>query len=125
MRVISVHQPWAQLIVDRRRHILIKGWTAKPGELFAIHAAHVRNDVKCKEFGYELEEAPKNAILGVIEVRKCIERDLARPSKFDRSSRVTEGKKLYAIVVRTVEKFRKPIIVKAPRKQAVWECEIT
>lgn len=125
MRVISVHQPWAQLIVDRRRHVLIKTWLAHPGERFAIHAAHVRNDAKCKEFGYAPEEAPKNAILGIVEVRKVIDRTLARPSKFDRPTpSQAKGKPLYAIVVRTIEKYRRPILIAAPqfiKGQTAWE----
>lgn len=111
MRVISVHQPWAQLIADRRRHIIIKGWGAKPGEQYAIHASHVVNREKCKEFDYNPDALAKNAILGVVEVKRCFPRLNARPSKFDYHSASVDANKLYAIAVRTIEKYRKPVSV--------------
>ena len=128
MRVISVQQPWAQLIVDRRRHIVIKGeeWAdaVKPGEHVAIHASHVINRAKCEEFEYNPEVLQKNAILGVVEVKRCFPRLKARTSKFDYHSGRVDAKKLYAIAVRTLEKFRKPIPIAAPlfiKGQTTWE----
>src|SRR5271156_5839389 len=115
MRAISMQQPWAQLIADRRRHVIIKNWSAEPGERFALHANHIRNAEKCKDFGYyEEDDTPNNAILAVVEVKRCFLRVLARPSKFDSPRKQGEAKKQYAIAVRVTEKLRKPIKAKAP-----------
>ena len=125
MKVVSVQQPWAQLLADRRRHILIKNWTAEPGSQFALHASHVVNESKCREFEYDPERVPRNAILGIIEVKRTMPRLEARPSKFDYHSAKVKQRKLYAIVVRTIEKFRNPIPIIPPVCHApVWECEI-
>ena len=125
MRVISVQQPWAELIADRRRHIIIKNWTVQPGERFAIHASHVVNEAKSREFDYNPDDLPRNAILGIVEVKRCMPRLEARPSKFDYHSEKVKPKKLYAIVVRTLAKLRKPIPVNPPPiREAIWECEL-
>ena len=122
MRVISVQQPWAQLIADRRRHVLIKDWPAKPGEQFAIHASHVRDTYLSKQFGYDVASVPTNAILAIVEIRKCIDKGLARPSKFDVAGKATKRK--YAIAVRTIEKLRKPVPMIQPRPlRPTWECD--
>jgi len=129
MRVISVQQPWAQLIIDRRRRVLLKDWKAEPGERFAIHANHVRNDALSREWykDGELDECvPKNAIVGLVEVRKCLDRSKVRESKFDVSNSPSERK--YAIVVRVIEKYRKPIQAVRPRprkNQYVWNYEVS
>ena len=123
MRVISVQQPWAQLVIDRRRHVILKDWKAEPGETFALHASHVRDATLAREFGYSEGETPTNAILGVIRVRKCMDRGLARPSKFDAPN--SPVRREYAIAVSTVEKYRKPKAMKAPRPLSkTWECEL-
>jgi hypothetical protein len=91
---------------------MLKTWRAEPGERFAIHASHYRDDELSKKWYKDAldldKEIPKNAVLGVVEVIKCVDRGEVRKSKFDTSNRPARPKREYAIVVRTIEKFRKP-----------------
>jgi len=101
----------------------------QPGERFALHASHVRNDKLAYDWygiGAALDrECPKSAILAIIEVRKCVERVSARPSKFDAPNVPTKRKKKeYAILVKTIEKMRKPIECNPPMiRPPVWYWE--
>jgi len=136
MKAITLRQPWASLIMDRRRHVIVKTWRVQPGERFVIHSSAGRDDELTKAWYGNNDEvnldkvAPKNAILGLVEVKKCFERDLARKSKYDASSQPPDPnkprKKEYAIAVRTIEKLRKPRLnVERPsfRYGAIWEYE--
>lgn len=128
--VVSLIQPWASLIVDRRRHVMLKTWLAQPGERFAIHASHHRDDALTRKWYKEEPDldkaAPKNVVLGVVEVIRCLDRGEVRRSKFDSSNRPALPKKEYAIVIRTIEKFRKPKpwVKPAFHRGAVWEVEL-
>lgn len=122
VKVISVQQPWAQLIADRRRHVIIKGWSLDPGEQVAIRASHVLNEEKCREFGYDYTKIPLRAIVAVAEVRKCIPRKDARASKFDVHGPSQREEKQYAIVVRTLHKLREPIPASTHVSQRTWDC---
>jgi hypothetical protein len=126
MKTISVQQPWAQLIADRRRKVLIKSAPVEPGR-YAIHASHVCNAPKAAEFGYDPAKLPKNAILALVEVLTSVPRLSARPSKFDTLSAaaIAYGKDQFAIRVKLIRKLRKPISVTPPPTHApVWDCPL-
>lgn len=71
MRVISIFQPWCQLIADRRVRLTVKGWPIEPG-LLAIHAANRINAEKAIEFKYNPETLVQGAVIAFVEVTECL-----------------------------------------------------
>lgn len=65
MRVLSIRQPWLQLILERRKTIEVRRW--RPSELGEIylHASRQPDFEACDEFGYD----PSALIRGFIVAR--------------------------------------------------------
>jgi hypothetical protein len=128
MRVMTVFQPWAQLIADRRVRLTTKAWPIDPG-LIAIHAANRVNAEKAEEFGYNPEKLAQGAIIAVIDVKECLElpHPRVRHSIFETQimdengvhrASMQDGRYAFKFIV--VKKFRKPYgPIKG--KMKVWE----
>lgn len=116
MRVVTLFQPWAQLVADRRVRLTTKPWPIDPG-LLAIHAANRVNADKAEEFGYKPEELVQGAIIAIIDVKESLKlpHPRVRHSIFETQfvdeggvhhASMQDGR--YAIKFKVVKKFRKP-----------------
>lgn len=71
LAVLSIKQPWAQLIIDKKKNIEIRTWTTDyRGELY-IHTGRNPDKFGLDIFGYE----DKNLIHGAL-IGKCILTDV-------------------------------------------------
>lgn len=128
MRVISLFQPWAQLIADRRVRLTTKPWPVEPG-LLAIAAANRVNADMAEKYGYKPEELAQGAVIAFVEVTECLAlpHPRVRESKFfttfvdkDGQEHASAQEGRYAIRFKVLRKLRKPFgPVKGKFK--VWE----
>lgn len=128
MRVISLYQPWAQLIADRRVRLTTKPWPVEPGVL-AICAANRVNADAAESYGYKPEELVQGSIIAIVEVTECLAlpHPRVRESIFFTTFTDQDGKEhtsnqegRYAIKFRVIKKLRRPYgPVKGKFK--VWE----
>ena len=71
MKALSLTQPYASLIIDRRKKIETRSWgTQYRGEL-AIHAAKSIDRDACVNFGYNPDTIVRGAIIGIAELTEC------------------------------------------------------
>jgi len=76
--VLSLMQPWAELIVLGKKNIELRKWSTKFRGEFYIHASMKTNYEKCKELGINAKDLINGAILGkaeLIDVKKYNSRD--------------------------------------------------
>ena len=66
MKCISIHQPWADLIVDRKRRLEIRKWTTPHRGILLIHASLTVDWPECDRLGVTPSE--KGAIIGASEL---------------------------------------------------------
>lgn len=73
VKVLSLKQPWAKLVVDGEKTIEVRSWNTKHRGLFYIHSSKIIDKKKCEELRLEPEELIKGAIIGkceLVEVKK-------------------------------------------------------
>jgi hypothetical protein len=66
--VLSLKQPWAELIVSGKKTIELRKWKTKFFGEFYIHASMNTNIEKCKELGLNPDSLEKGAIIGKAEL---------------------------------------------------------
>lgn len=75
MRALTLHQPWASLIVDGRKASETRSWCPllpPNGETIAIHAGNKVAEVECVEFGYDPAQIVRGAVLGYAKVYRVV-----------------------------------------------------
>ena len=111
MKAVSVRQPWAGLIVGRRRRLEIRSWdTAHRGPLL-IHAGITVDWEACDRFG--MMNCPTGAIIGLVElvsVEQPSEElwEKLRPLHLEIGPR-PHGDKTFAWFLGNARKFPEPI----------------
>ena len=72
---ISIRQPWVELILTGRKTIEVRSWaTQHRGELW-LHAGTTRDSKLVRKFSFTEGELQFGALVGVCELRDCIEFD--------------------------------------------------
>ena len=72
MKALTLHQPWASLVADRKKRIETRSWgTAYRGPL-AIHAGRTIDRDACKRFGYETRDIPAGAVVAIADLVDCV-----------------------------------------------------
>jgi hypothetical protein len=75
MKALSLHQPYAELILQGRKTIETRTWRTAHRGLFAIHAAwHVDGEI-AKLYGIYPESLVSGALIGTAEIVEMIEFD--------------------------------------------------
>jgi len=82
MKIISIRQPWAHLIVNGSKNIENRSWSTKYRGPVLIHASKTVNRRACAELGLDSHELPTGGVVGIAELVNCVE---------DHSSRWFEG----------------------------------
>lgn len=125
MKVLTIKQPWASLIIEGYKRFEFRSWKTKyRGELL-IHAGKSIDKEAYERLKGYLTEMPLGKIIGKVELTNCIKttpefleerlkenRDIYTKSIF---------KEDYAWQVELKEKFDKPIDVKG--KLGLWNYE--
>jgi hypothetical protein len=68
MKVLSMKQPWAELVVSRKKKIELRKWNTKFRGEFLIHASKVPDQSAMEEFGFDFESLPCGFIIGRAEL---------------------------------------------------------
>lgn len=125
MKVLTIKQPWASLIIEGYKRFEFRSWKTKyRGELL-IHAGKSVDKEAYERLKEYLTEMPLGKIIGKVELTDCIK---TTPEFF--KERLKENKDIYtksifkedyAWQVELKEKFDKPIEVKG--KLGLWNYE--
>jgi len=68
MKVLSLKQPWAELILQGRKKIEIRKWNTSFRGPFLIHASGNIDEPAMAKYGYKEEDLPRQAIVGKTEL---------------------------------------------------------
>ena len=122
MKVLTIKQPWASLIIEGYKRFEFRSWKTKyRGELLIHAGKSVDKEAYERLKGY-LTDMPLGKIVGKVELTDCIK---TTPEFFE--ERLKENKDIYtksifkedyAWQVELKEKFDKPIEVKG--KLGLW-----
>ena len=122
MKVLTIKQPWASLIIEGYKKFEFRSWKTKyRGELLIHAGKSVDKEAYERLKGY-LKDMPLGKIVGKVELTDCIK---TTPEFFE--ERLKENKDIYtksifkedyAWQVELKEKFDKPIEVKG--KLGLW-----
>jgi predicted transcriptional regulator len=110
MKVLSLKQPWAELILQGKKKIEIRRWNTKFRGKFLIHSSKNPDNSAMKEFGFD--ELPLGKILGeaeLVEVKKY--KDSSGFKKDKNKHLATEDWGNYGFILKKVKKI-KPISAK-------------
>jgi hypothetical protein len=85
MKAISIHQPWATLVVRGAKRYETRPWRSRYAGPLAVHASHkltpqglelcLRRDVRQRllDFGIEgPDDLPLGVVLGTVQLRRCL-----------------------------------------------------
>jgi len=118
IKCITLWQPWASLIVDKRKPVETRPWKTKYRGVLAIHAGLHVDRQACIKFKYNQKTIPRGAVLGIATVMNCVQ--FPDPSIVeDDYGDYTAGR--FGWVLDFVHKFEKPIPAKGNRMLWNWE----
>ena len=127
MKVLTIKQPWATLIMQQDKRFEFRSWQTKyRGELL-IHAGKgVDKDAMKRLAKYVPENMPTGKILGKAKLIECIKCDKAFKEKCQKENKNIYAKSIfeekYAWQLEDVEVFKEPIDAKG--KLSLWEFEL-
>ena len=115
MKAITLVQPYASLIIDKRKRIETRSWlTHYRGEI-AIHAGAKVNREDCLRFGYDPDTIPRTAVLGIANLTDCVQ--FPHPdAPLDEYGNFEEGR--YGFLLADVREFAR--LVAAKGKLGLW-----
>ena len=118
MKVLSLKQPFAELILSGKKTIELRKWNTKFRGEFLIHASKSPDLDAMKKFNFE--ELPLGFILGktnLAEVKTYMNEDDQLMDKNKHLANSTWGK--YGFILKDTKRFEKPI--PALGKLGFWE----
>lgn len=62
--VLSLKQPWAELVLSGKKTLELRSWNTKHRGEFYVHASQNTDKEKCKELGLNPDRLIKGAIIG-------------------------------------------------------------
>lgn len=127
MKVLTIRQPWATLIIEGYKRFEFRSWKTKYRGEFLIHAGKtIDKEAKERLKKFLPEELPLGKILGKVSLVDCIKCDdnfkekcLMENSEVYAKSTFTEK---YAFEINNIEKFEEPI--EASGKLSFWEYDL-
>ena len=122
LKALTLHQPWASLIVEGRKTIETRGWGTSHRGLLAIHAGLTVDREFCAENGMDCERFARGAVLGLVELVKCVSMtdrwiETSVPIEQLKWGNFADGR--VAWMLQLVERFEVPIPAKGMR--LLWE----
>ena len=111
MKALSIHQPWADLIVDGKRKLEIRSWTTGHRGALLIHASLEVDWPECGRLGVTPSE--KGAIIGateLISIHEITEQkwEVLRPLHLEIGPR-PYGENTFGWFLKNAYRFKKPI----------------
>lgn len=127
MKVLTIKQPWATLIMQKDKRFEFRSWKTKyRGELL-IHAGKGVDKESVERLkSYLPQELPKGKILGKVTLVDCIKCDEEFKNKCMKENKdiyaKSPFKEAYAWQLENIQVFDKPIEAKG--SLSLWEYEI-
>jgi hypothetical protein len=72
VKILSIRQPWAHLIVRGAKNIENRSWATKYRGPFLIQASLNVDRQACREYGLDPAELPTGGIVGTAEIINCV-----------------------------------------------------
>lgn len=122
MKVLTIKQPWASLIVNGYKKYEFRSWKTNYRGKILIHAGmSIENDMVLKLKNYNLEYI-KGAIIGEAEIVDCILVDEQFNNQLIQIDKVVYSKNshqaTYAWKLENIKKYDNPIYIKG--KLGLW-----
>lgn len=116
MKVLTIKQPWASLIINQYKKYEFRSWKTKYRGKILIHAGmSIEKDMLERFKEYNLDYS-KGAIIGEAEIVDCILVDEEFNEKLRKINKTVYGKsnhvETYAWKLENVIKYEKPIYIK-------------
>lgn len=132
MKALTVHQPWATLLVTGAKSIETRGWHTRHRGPLLIHAAktnpaYARQWMDANPWVADLlpdGDLPRGVILGLVEVESCIpvETLLPRISEQEQAlGNYTTGAGRFGWVTTQPYQYTEPVAING--KQGLWTYE--
>ncbi len=68
--VLSLRQPWAELVVSGAKTVELRTWNTRFRGLFYVHASRTVEEEYCRKYGFNPGELITGAIIGRVELKK-------------------------------------------------------
>lgn len=130
MKVISLWQPWASLVIDGRKKIETRHWSPPAslvGQPLAIHAAKKVDIAMAHKWGYNSKTIPRGAVLGVVKITHTQMFDEAfceMISIYTESQYGNFKPGRYGWFLKLLEKLPEPIPCRGHQGIFNWECPL-
>jgi hypothetical protein len=84
MKALTLHQPWASLIADKRKPEETRSRPWYYVGLVAIHAGQHVDEEYCTKFGYDAATIPRGAVVCIVNKYGCVQfpSPLASPNPY-------------------------------------------
>lgn len=123
MKVLSLKQPFAELVVSGKKKIELRKWNTNFRGEFLIHASKNPDKESMKKFGFMENELPLGFIVGKAELVEVKHYSNEKEHSADRDKHLASnfwGD--YGFVLENPVKFDKPILAKG--QLGFWNFEI-
>lgn len=123
MKVISIKQPWASLIINGYKKYEFRTWKTKYRGEILIHASKSFDKKLIEYFSEYNLDYPTGCIIGKVSLNDCIpvtekfENMLIKTNK--KVYGLTQGRDGYAFELTEVQKFENPIEING--KLGIWD----
>ena len=122
MKVLTIKQPWASLIVNDIKHYEFRSWKTNYRGKIYIHAGLSTDLNELKKYEEYNLEYINGAIIGEAEIIDCILVDDEFKNKIlKENKKVYQNGSGYAFVLINIKKYEKPIYCKG--KLGLWNME--
>ena len=74
MKILSLQQPWAHLVVSGAKDIENRTWSTSYRGPFLIHASLKVNREACRRYGLEPTNLETGGVVGIAEIVDCVPR---------------------------------------------------
>lgn len=78
VKILSVRQPWAHLIIHGSKSIENRSWATKYRGPFLIHASLKIDREACREHGLDPDQLETGGVVGVAEIVDCVTKHRSR-----------------------------------------------
>lgn len=125
MKVLTIKQPWASLIINEYKKYEFRSWKTNYRGKILIHAGlNIEKDMleRFKEYGLKYT---KGAIIGEAEITDCVLVDKNFNEELRKINSIVYGKsnhtEKYAWKLENIKKYENPIYIKG--KLGLWNYE--
>lgn len=116
MKVISIKQPWASLIINGYKEYEFRSWKTNFRGNCLIHTSLGIDKSAMDRFKHLNLDYPLGKIIGSVDVVDCIKVDKAFETKLLNKDKIIYGGSInrtgYAFKLKNIKKFKEPIAAK-------------